>query len=594
MDGLEALPRVLAASPAHTCGDVQRLRGAGPRRAGARRSGRPRSSRSRRRSTTSLDRLLAVAGRRRLTGPDRAPPPARRTRSTAGPRRAPRAVPRGLRRGRDRDGDDDADGPAGAGQPRARGAGAASASRTSSALSYGDLDRQPGGRGHRRARRHPSGARSTSCSSSTGSPRPATQRRLRATLAPVRDSGGRALYVFLQVQDVTAERAAAEELRRSEERFRLLVEAVRGLRDLHARPDRARRQLEQRSAAQQGLHRRARSSASTSGSSTRPRSRRAGTPSTSSRLALRDGHYEEEGWRLRKDGSRFWANVLITAVYDAGGRHIGFAKVTRDTTERRRLEQERERAVEALGAANTELESLNTRLQQAAEDQSQFLAVTAHELRPRSACSAGSADMLSQHWSELTDEERATCSTAMTTSTTRLRRLLADLLTASRLQASALEMRPEWSRSATSSRDAVTTVRRTHPEARDRRRRAARHHRARRPGQARAGPGQPARQRAASRCAARPVRPPPGPARVRIRVSDEGPGVPPPCSRACSTGSPPGSAAAAPGWACSSCASWPARRAATPSTRVASPEDVKGTFVIVLPDGSLPRPSSSP
>ena len=52
------------------------------------------------------------------------------------------------------------------------------------------------------------------------------ERRVSATLAPVRDSNGRALYLFLQVQDVSAERAAAEELRRSEERFRLLVEAV--------------------------------------------------------------------------------------------------------------------------------------------------------------------------------------------------------------------------------------------------------------------------------------------------------------------------------------------------------------------------------
>jgi PAS domain-containing protein len=51
-------------------------------------------------------------------------------------------------------------------------------------------------------------------------------RRVSATLAPVRDSNGRALYLFLQVQDVSAERAAAEQLRRSEERFRLLVETV--------------------------------------------------------------------------------------------------------------------------------------------------------------------------------------------------------------------------------------------------------------------------------------------------------------------------------------------------------------------------------
>jgi PAS domain S-box-containing protein len=58
------------------------------------------------------------------------------------------------------------------------------------------------------------------------------------------------------------------------------------------------------------------------------------------RLALRDGRYEEEGWRLRKDGSRFWANVVITAVYDDTGAHLGFAKVTRDTSERRRMEQE--------------------------------------------------------------------------------------------------------------------------------------------------------------------------------------------------------------------------------------------------------------
>ena len=69
------------------------------------------------------------------------------------------------------------------------------------------------------------------------------------------------------------------------------------------------------------------------------------------------------------------------AFVDAEGRLVGFTKVTRDTSERRQLEQERETALEALASANRELESLNERLQRAADDQAQFLAVTAHELR---------------------------------------------------------------------------------------------------------------------------------------------------------------------------------------------------------------------
>jgi PAS domain S-box-containing protein len=67
--------------------------------------------------------------------------------------------------------------------------------------------------------------------------------------------------------------------------------------------------------------------------------------------AARDGRFEDEGWRLRKDGSKFWANVIITALRDGNGALIGFAKVTRDLTERRRAEEERIRIV-ALEEAN--------------------------------------------------------------------------------------------------------------------------------------------------------------------------------------------------------------------------------------------------
>jgi PAS domain S-box-containing protein len=63
-------------------------------------------------------------------------------------------------------------------------------------------------------------------------------------------------------------------------------------------------------------------------------------------VAAREGKYGEEGWRVRKDGSRFWASVLITAVYNDQGKLIGFTKVTRDLTERKRSEEELQRARE--------------------------------------------------------------------------------------------------------------------------------------------------------------------------------------------------------------------------------------------------------
>jgi PAS domain S-box-containing protein len=65
----------------------------------------------------------------------------------------------------------------------------------------------------------------------------------------------------------------------------------------------------------------------------------AGKPARLLGLAARDGHVEDEGWRVRQDGSRFWANVVITALRDADGALMGYAKVTRDMTERRRTEQ---------------------------------------------------------------------------------------------------------------------------------------------------------------------------------------------------------------------------------------------------------------
>ena len=73
----------------------------------------------------------------------------------------------------------------------------------------------------------------------------------------------------------------------------------------------------------------------------------AGKPEMALAIARRDGHYEAEGWRRRKDGSRFWANAEVNAIYDRG-KLIGFAKITRDLTERRDAQQRLEHSRELL------------------------------------------------------------------------------------------------------------------------------------------------------------------------------------------------------------------------------------------------------
>ena len=71
-------------------------------------------------------------------------------------------------------------------------------------------------------------------------------------------------------------------------------------------------------------------------------------PEEELKIARRDGRIEDEGWRVRKDGSRFWANVIITRIDDEKGELIGFSKVTRDLTERKAAEEAIKRSEERL------------------------------------------------------------------------------------------------------------------------------------------------------------------------------------------------------------------------------------------------------
>ncbi|MCA9600482.1 MAG: PAS domain-containing sensor histidine kinase [Polyangiales bacterium] len=92
----------------------------------------------------------------------------------------------------------------------------------------------------------------------------------------------------------------------------------------------------------------------------------AGKPALALQTAKSEGRFIDEGWRVRKDGSRFWASVVLTALRDQGGRLLGFAKVTRDLSARRELELEQLRVAQAREAIRL---------------RDEFLSIASHELR---------------------------------------------------------------------------------------------------------------------------------------------------------------------------------------------------------------------
>lgn len=237
-------------------------------------------------------------------------------------------------------------------------------------------------------------------------------------ITPLRDEHGVVTGFAKVTRDLTERREHLEALRQSEERFRLLIEGVRDYAIYMLDPQgiiqswNSGAELIKGYAASEviGKH---------YGMFFRSEDIHAELPAKELRDALAKGRTEEEGWRVRKDGSTFWANIVMTPIHAADGVLLGFAKVTRDMTEGSRLRD----------------------LEHSSKRMNEFLAMLAHELRNPLAPIRNAVSIL-----QLEPAPSTTVRTSrdmIDRQLSHMTRLVDDLLDAGRLTSGKIRIRPE-------------------------------------------------------------------------------------------------------------------------------------------------------
>ena len=220
--------------------------------------------------------------------------------------------------------------------------------------------------------------------------------------------------------DITASKQAQRKSQRIEERFRLLVEGVKDYGIFVIDPtghvttwnEGAQRIKGYSSDEIIGRH----------FSIFYPRSDiDSGKPQHELIVAAKEGRFEDEGWRLRKDGSRFWANVIITALRDPQGRLLGFSKITRDLSERKLAE-------DRISALNAEILERNENLMAANKELESFSYSVSHDLRAPLRSIHGFSSALLEDYSDQLDASGKSYLQRISTAATRMGQLIDNMI----------------------------------------------------------------------------------------------------------------------------------------------------------------------
>jgi PAS domain S-box-containing protein len=239
----------------------------------------------------------------------------------------------------------------------------------------------------------------------------------------LRDAAGRLVGFAKITRDLTERRRADEHLRTSEERLRILIGSVKDYGIFMLDPDGRVATWNEGARRIKGYEAEDIIGQHFSVFYPEP-ARSAGFPDYELEVASAVGRFEDEGWRVRKDGSQFWANVVITALRDDTGTLVGFAKVTRDLTERRFAQQRELEDTRRLAEAEA-----------ANRAKTGFLAAMSHELRTPLNAIAGYAQLMQEGIAGPVSDQQQEYLSRIRASQQHLLAIVNDLLNYSRIEA---------------------------------------------------------------------------------------------------------------------------------------------------------------